>query len=76
MNLYFAFSATILLSMSMSAMFKKIIYFEDLKLSVFSGVITVGVIANFIIDPYIAIQAGLITSLLTTILCMFIRPSL
>ena len=73
MNIYFAFSSTILSSLCISAITKKIVHFEDLKVSVFSGVVLVGVIGNFIIDPFISLVAGLLGGIVTTSLCIYSR---
>ena len=73
MNIYFAFSSTILSSLCISAITKKIIHFEDIKVSVFSGVVLVGVVGNFIIDPFISLAAGLLGGIVTASLCICSR---
>ncbi len=58
LNIYFAFSGSILGAFSMAATTKTIIHVEAIKYSVFAGIIHIGIIGNFIIDHFVAILIG------------------
>ena len=67
LNIYFAFSSSIIGSLGMAATTKKLINVDDIKFSVFGGIIQIGIIGNFIIDPFISTIVGLISGLFSNL---------
>lgn len=71
LNIYFSFSASIISSVAISCIFKGVVTFHHINMSIISGAIQISIIATFIKTPYVAMLAGVLGGILTSILSLY-----
>ena len=67
LNIYFAFSSTILGTYASAATTRKIVNLDDIKFGIFSGVLQIGVVGNLIYDPFVSIVVGFSCGIITNL---------
>lgn len=72
LTVFFALSASILMSIAMSCIIYGAVWLKDLVLSIFSGVIQISIIIKLIVHPFVAIAIGGFAGLVSPILMYFI----
>lgn len=72
LNIYFALSGSIVSSVAVSCIFTGIVTLYSINMAILSGVIQISIIATFIKTPYVAMLAGVLGGILTTVLSLYL----
>jgi len=73
LNIYFAFSSSIVSSIAISCIISGYITFHQINMSVISGVIQISIIGAFIQTPYVALLVGAFAGIITGLLSHFVH---
>lgn len=73
LNIYFAFSGSIVSSIAISCIIGGVITFHQINMSILSGVIQISIIGGFIQTPYVSLLVGAFAGIVTGILSHFVQ---
>ena len=76
LNIYFAFSGSIVSSIAISCILNGFITFHNINMSILSGVLQISIIGGFIKTPYVSILVGAFAGIITSLLSNFVHSKL
>ena len=71
LNIYFAFSTSIISSVAVSLIVGGVVTLEIINLAFLSGAIQISIIGTFILTPYVAMLVGVFSGVITSLLFLF-----
>lgn len=76
LNIYFAFSGSIVSSIAISCILGETITFHHINMTIISGVLQISIIGGFIRTPYVAILVGAFSGIVTSLLSCYLQPKI
>jgi ammonia channel protein AmtB len=73
LNIYFAFSGSIVSSIAISCIIDGVITFHTVNLGIISGVIQISIIGGFIRTPFVSLLVGAFAGIVTSLLLHFVQ---